>query len=62
MGLYDKEVKAAIGETVWDILCESGEVDGPQMKDITQQLSPKVLGACKEHQGKLGLRNQIGVQ
>ena len=47
MGLYDKEVKAAIGKIAWDILRESvrkGEVNGPQMKDIAQQLSPNVLG------------------
>ena len=53
-GLYDKKVKAILGEDVWQILKRSvgnGEVDARRMQDIAYKLHEEVGGGHLRRMG-----------
>ena len=53
-GLYDKKVKAILGEEIWQILKRSvgnGEVDARRMQDIAYKLHEEVGGGHSRRMG-----------
>ena len=60
MGIYDKEVKERLGDESWSVILESvnrGAIDAQKMKDIAQQMSPKVGGNHKRRM-QAGMNDQ----